>query len=257
VTLHLLYRLYPVESLKRRPPYHSKTRCLRSATESLAQVEGARLVLLVDADHLPVEFSEVIPQGLTVERVMLGGIGNARSYERQMDLVRSLPPEDLVYLSEDDYLYCPEAFVTLVAAAAALRGQVDYFSLYDHPDRYVRDDDAPLKARRPVWLAGDRHWRWAESTCMTFGARVETILADARLHARFSPRGTYRENPVSRWRHLNDRRLWRALQGLGPVPRPNARRLASPIPSLSTHMDEAFLAPAVDWRSVAEALDAS
>src|SRR5437868_2561959 len=136
--LHVLYRLYPPESMKRRPPYHSKQLCLRSVVRSLEDVPESRLVLLVDADELPAEYGGVVPAG--TETHLLGGIGNGPSYQWQLGLLADLPADDLVYLCEDDYLFAREAFPALVAAAAETR-EIDYFSLYDHPDRYTRDDD--------------------------------------------------------------------------------------------------------------------
>jgi hypothetical protein len=250
--LHVVYRLYPGENDKRRPDYHSKALCLASAVRSMQQVPDARLVLLVDAVELPDELAAVVPAGADIH--YLGGIGNARSYQRQMELVGALPPDDVVYLSEDDYLYCREGFPVLVAGILALT-DAEYFGLYDHPDRYTRNDDARLPGPRHVWFAGGRHWRWGESSCMSFGARVSTIQQDMRVHRRFVPKGGYRRNPVSRMLHYNDRRWWRLLQGIGPyrwkVPK---RRLVTPIPSLSTHMDTSFMAPAVDWAAVADSV---
>lgn len=251
--LHVLYRLYPGESDKRRPPFHSKARCLRSAVRALAEVPGARLVLLVDAERLPEEYAGIVPEGTEV--TYLGGIGNGRSYRAQLRLLRDLPPDDLVHLCEDDYLYTRDAFSVLVAAAAEL-DDADYLCLYDHPDRYTRHDDAPLPGPRHVWLAGGRHWRWVESAPMSFGGRVGTFRADAWVHARFSPRGSYRDNVVMRAFNYNDRRFWRLMQGLRPYwwKRPR-RRLLSPMPALSTHMDTSFMAPLVDWAAVAESVD--
>lgn len=252
--LHVLYRLYPPESDKRRPAYHSKVLCLRSVVRALAEVPGSRLVLLVDAKDLPAEYAAVLPPGTEV--AFLGGIGNGRSYHAQMRWLRDAADDDLVYLSEDDYLYTRDAFASFVAAAAEMP-EVDYFCLYDHPDRYTRDDDVPLPGPRQVWIGGGRHWRWAESAAMSFGGRAGTFRADARVHARFAPRGSFRDNVVMRALRYNDRRFWRLMQGLRPYwwKRPR-RRLASPMPSLSTHMDTDFMAPLVDWEAVAASVDA-
>ncbi|MCU1589888.1 MAG: hypothetical protein JWP11_1144 [Frankiales bacterium] len=247
--LHVFYRLYPAESGKRRPTFHTKPLCLQSAFMSLERVPQSRLVLLVDAEDLTADFTAVIPDGTEIQ--YLGGVGNRVSYQRQLDRLLEIPAGDVVFLSEDDYLYRPEAFSTLMSAVADLP-DVGYFGLYDHPDRYTRQDDARIYARRQVRLGGGVHWRLAESSCMTFGALAGTIHSDVRVHRRFVPRGGYRRNPVSRMLHYNDRRFWRLLQGIGPYrwKRPK-RQLATPIPSLATHMDMDFMAPGVDWAEVA------
>lgn len=256
MTFHLVYRLYPGENAKRRPTFHSKLLCLRSAVQSLVRVPGARLLLLVDADELPSAFAALLPSDLPVERLFLGGIGNGPTYQRQLELLEELPPEDVVYLSEDDYLYRPEAFPRLVGAVEALP-EVDYFGLYDHPDRYERTDDARPAARRQVWYAEDSHWRWAESTCMSFGARVATLEADRALHRGFVVAGDNYSNPLTRWRNYDDRGMWRKLQGVGRYRWRRPRRvLATALPSLSCHMDTSFLAPGVDWSAVARAVEA-
>jgi hypothetical protein len=257
VTFHLVYRLYPGENAKRRPPYHSKLLCFRSAIQSVKKVEGARLVLLVDADDLPPEYEALLPPDLPVDRMMLGGIGNGGTYQRQLQLIDGLPPDDVVYLSEDDYLYRPEAFGAFVTAVAELP-DVDYFGLYDHPDRYERSDDARPAGNKNVWFSGGHHWRWAESTCMSFGARVGTLHADRALHEGFVVAGDNYRNPLTRWMNYDDRGMWLKLQGVGRYWWRRPRRLlATALPSLATHMDTSFLAPGVDWADVAASVEST
>ncbi len=172
--------------------------------------------------------------------------GNSGSYRLLLDVVRARGWERdaLVYFAEDDYLYRAEAFDRLAAAAAAFP-HAEYFTLYDHPDRYGRADDADT-GRVDVYLAPPgQHWRTAESTCMTFAARTGAIHRD--MDAQIA--GLAQEIPMDRpiWRHT----LFERPRAQGPgAPRPV---LLSPIPSLATHCHDGFLAPGVDWDAEARA----
>ena len=174
----------------------------------------------------------------------LPGIGNSRSYlaalERALMLGRD---DDLLYLCEDDYLYVPSAFEELVRAAKDVP-QGTYLTLYDHPDRYTRTDDARTPGQ-PVAVFGDRHWRRVESTNMTFAVGTATLRPDQPVHQLFARYSSY----------PHDRAMWRTLQALG-VRRPLSlirprRQLFGAVPTLATHVEQQQLAPLVDWQEVA------
>jgi hypothetical protein len=168
--------------------------------------------------------------------------GNAPTFRAAIDWVRDMPKDSLVYLSEDDYLYMPEALPELMLAVDAFP-DVEYFTLYDHLDRYTRTDDLRFGRREFIRVSGARHWKVVESTCSTFAARVAALQGvDGFLKRSLCVNGrTY------------DRTAWRLVQGVGPlffwkVPK---RRLVEPLPSLATHLDPPYLAPLVDWAALA------
>ncbi len=240
--INAVYRYYSGDNAKKRPSFFSKHLCFESflaAWRELGEARG-RLVFLCDAVRFEKGPVESLARKSCDEVLFLGGIGNCPSYLRSIDIAVAFPEGDLVYLSEDDYLYRPEALSRLAEARSGIP-EASYFTLYDHPDRYTRKDDAPFR-RRELYLAGDHHWRTVESTCMTYAGLVEAIRGDKLIHRFVARKGG---TP-------NDRRMWRAIQGIGTyVCKIPKRLLIGAVPALATHMEADLLSPAVDWAEVA------
>lgn len=146
------------------------------------------------------------------------------------------PDSDFIYFSEDDYFYLPNAFSKMADAVDNI-ASADYFSLYDHPDRYRRKDDAD-GGKANIFVTNDHHWRTCESTCQTYGVRLGVLRRDFWI-MKFAmlPKNTPR-----------GREMFRAIQGLGKYfwKRPK-HTLITPIPSLATHATIKAKAPVIDW----------
>lgn len=237
--IHFVYRATHATNRKNRPGFFDKSVALASFLRARERVRGDAEILFLLDGPFPAEGAARLERVGEVERHP--GRGNGGSYRRALELPaeRRWPDGDLVYLAEDDYLYVPEAFERLEDAARGIP-EAAYFTLYDHPDRYRRDDDAD-GGRSRVFLAGGRHWRSVESTCLSFAARTGALRRDLWIH-RLGSRGEIPE----------DRTIWRAVQGLGRFFWRRPRRvLVSPLPSLATHLETEHLAPGVDWEAVA------
>lgn len=239
--LHIIYRYCNKENNKPRPVFYSKEICLKSlivALEGLSDftfsfigdgVINERLQILVNT------FAkiEILPE-----------VGNTTSFLYALSKVWQIPDDDIVYFVEDDYLHLPEALVKLLDCFGSVNA--DYVTLYDHPVRYIKNDqvaDLPLY-NHAIFTSHLHHWWNVESTCMTFAAKSATIKADFAIFQQHTDN------------HLtpNDREIFRHLQGLGLYADKNTspmRILVGPIPSLATHCEEPWLAPVVDWLSQA------
>lgn len=240
--LHIYYRLTPADRPAKRPAYFSKKGALLNFLVAMRAVPAARLCVIYDGDERDDEILSVLPHGIEVDHQ--GGLGNSGSIRHAYDLAIGLPPDDLVYFVEDDYVHVPESLSILDRAARAL--EADYLTLYDHPVRYADEYrfglDLPTRHNR-ILVAADHHWRCQESTCMTFAAHARTLQADREIFLRY----TALDVP-------EDRELFRRLQGLVGYERGSPFRvLLGPMPSLATHCHEPWLAPARDWRSIYEA----
>jgi hypothetical protein len=245
VKLHVVYRSTGPGNRKRRPPFFDKLLCLTSLVRSLKEFDGIGGIVFINDGSIP-SARLALMRGLG-EVVSLPGVGNSNSYRHALKVAiqSRWADDDLVLLSEDDYLYLPSAVGKLATAAREITA-ASYFSPYDHVDRYRRRDDARSGLSK-IWVAGNHHWRSVESTCMSFVARIAALRRDAWVHlagsTNISPR---------------DRMIWRAVQRLGVFclfPTQGGgppRRLVSPIPSLATHVETGQLAPAIDWQRVAE-----
>jgi len=237
--IHALYRSSAAVNRKNRPGFFDKETALASFLRAAREAGPAVEVVFLNDGPLPGRVAGWMREAGEV--VEAAGLGNSGSYRRALAeaLARDWPETDLVYLVEDDYLHLPPA-LSILAEASTEIPRASYFTLYDHPDRYRRADDAD-RGRTRMFLGGGRHWRSVESTCLTYAARLGALRRDAWIH-RWKSRGTV---PL-------DRDIWRAVQGLARYRWRFPRRLlVSPLPSLATHLEREHLAPGVDWAEAA------
>lgn len=244
--LHIIYRSTGPDSKSHiRPKYFNKTVGLKSFLSAVNKVrhEIGDIIFMNDGE-MPVDRVKLMESAGKV--TPLPGLGNSGSFRAAFNLVKDKDwdDDDIIYFAEDDYLYKENSLSLLIEGAKNIK-KADYFTLYDHPDRYSRTDDA--KKTEYVFFSGTIHWRSVESTCISFGARVGAIKKNLWLFKI----GTIRPIP-------KDRHIFRAVQGIGQYfflfPK---RILISPIPSLCCHMENDLLAKGVDWESVYEGLDLS
>lgn len=285
MALRLIYRSYGGENHKGRPSFYSKQVCLSSFLRAAQRVD-AHLVFLNDGP-IPEERDSVMRGAGSV--VELPGVGMRRSYLSGLRYAASSnwDDDDVIWFSEDDYLYTPDALTRLVEAADALR-DADYFALYGSTPAHPAKRDDENWARRPKgWHAqvprtvGDQGWVRIYSTASTFGVRLGALREDVGIF-RFcmAPHRTmYRDHDtgllLQGFEPYGYGDLCRAAIGLsaGPVRarvrqaalapfllatnlrshrRAGRRRaLVAADPNLCTHMEVGLMSPGRDWAAVA------
>lgn len=214
MTLRVVYRSYGGDNRKGRPPGYSKLVCLQSFVRALESVD-ADVVFLNDGP-IPEELLTLMRGVGRVQQ--LSGTGMRASYWGALQLATRTPgwdEDDVVWFSEDDYLYRPDALSALAAAADAPQtASADYFALYGStPGRSVLRADEPelpdprgWDAGEPVQLGG-QGWVRLRSTASTFGGRVGALRQDL---------GIFR---LCMWPHrtmLRDHDTCLVLQGFSP-----------------------------------------
>jgi hypothetical protein len=285
--LRLVYRAYGGQNLKNRPPFFSKKLGLQSFLHAAAQAGSEAEVLFVNDGPMPEDLLELMrPHGKIMD---LPKVGMRRSYVFGLQLPQHLnwPDDDVVWYSEDDYLYRPDAFVRLLQAAKAMP-DVDYFALYGgySPENANDDVHQPRNwwAPPPVTVDG-QEWRRLLSTASTFGGRAQALREDY---------GVFRWCMVPHKTMYRDHDTAVSIQGFEPHPygsvlrqlvgldggsvkervrdaslapfllatnlrshrRPSRRRLyMSANPCLAAHMELGQLPPGVDWAQVAHEID--
>ena len=132
---------------------------------------------------------------------------------------------DYCYFVEDDYLHLENGISVLVDGLKDLGGHV--FTLYDHPDRYTRNDDI-TKDMESVFVTKSSHWRTGESTTHTFALSKSTLMNNMDV---FNNEAFF----------TNDRNLYRELYLKKQI------RLVSAVPGQSSHVNKYFLSPLTDW----------
>lgn len=285
MALRVIYRSYGGENKKDRPDFYDKSLCLASFLRA-AEEAGVAPVFINDG---PIPENRLRLMREAGEIVPLPGVGMRGSYLAA--LRRALDgrwnPEDVVWFSEDDYLYRRDALVRLDRAEASLP-EAAYFALYaTTPEHTVAAYEGlvaePRGWRAPEpWQVDGQAWVRVQSTTSSFGARIGTLAEDE---------GIFRFCMVPHRNMLRDHDTGLLLQGFepyryrdvardalgrteGPLAarvrgamlapfrlatnlrahrRPARRRLfVAADPNLATHMEDGQMAPGVDWRAVAE-----
>ncbi|MHA6781821.1 hypothetical protein ACVGOW_12630 [Pseudonocardia saturnea] len=186
--LRIVYRSSESENDKPRPSYYSKTLALASVLRAVESLPvRPEFVFLNDGD-IPPERLDLMQAHGTV-RALDGG-SNRKTFRAAIarEAALATPSDDIVWFAEDDYLYSPGAFTTLMSAAEAFP-HADYFSLYgsDALDPTTRGRRPTLRDRPgaeadpQAQAAGATTWFRAYATTSTFGVRSRVLRADAAL----------------------------------------------------------------------------
>ncbi len=211
----------------RRPHWFNKVICYKSVWDMTVSdpatfsmhvfYDGERSPLLSYIEHMRVADSAIY------QTTPKEGDDKYYSIQHAYDYADKLTG-DWIYFVEDDYLHTKDA------ARVILEGTLRFemLSLYDHLDRYTRNDDRTSRQER-VALTSSCHWRTAESTCHTWA--ISRPIWDEIKH-------------IARKHGPNDRSFFYEL-----IERD--LRLWTPIPARSTHCMKGYMSPMVDWDAVA------
>lgn len=228
--IYLYYRICDHGYDKVKASYITKEKCLANAIDRfpLSKVEWK-----VFADNVSEDTYAMILKYVPASRVERVSVGHGAGTFRMAYEEAVVQDDDtLVYFLEDDYLHCSGSLQRLVAVAQS--GISDYFTLYDHPDKYQGKSPNPYVVnggeKSKVYFAGNHHWKTTDSTTMTFAAFADTLRRDKKYFWRW----TVTSHPYDFYIFLELKKLAK-------------RTLVSPIPSLSTHGDSDFLALGIDW----------
>jgi glycosyltransferase involved in cell wall biosynthesis len=210
--LKIIYRICDQRNGVTKIPQVSKRQCFLNFIE----VFGTDDMIIV-ADNCSNETIEFLNCFTTcVEKTSLG---NSGSFLYAMDLALQYKGDQSVYLVEDDYLHQPDSSRFLMEGLQ----RADYVSLYDHADKYSVQSPNPMVSNggenTKVILTPSSHWKYTNSTTMTFATRSGILKADQEIFRKFCA------NPVPA-----DFFIFRTLAERG-------RTLATPIPGRSTHCD--------------------
>ncbi len=288
MALRLIYRSYGGENRKGRPEYFDKRACLLSFLRAADEVEDD--VELVFINNGPIAEDRVRLMRAAGTIVDLPNVGVHASYAGALGhaVDGRWPDSDIVWFSEDDFLYRPDAFAALSEAAAALP-EASYFGLYgSSPDASFTQPGPDLHRPRawtdlPAWRVGERKWVRFYSTTATFGARIGILREDMGIFrwCTIPHRNMFRDHDTSLvyqgFEPHSYRRLARNLLGRAPgtpkerlreaflAPfllatnlrshrRANRRRLlVGADPNLATHVEVGYIASGTDWGEVAQA----
>jgi hypothetical protein len=278
IRLHGVYRATGKPNAKPRPPGFSKLRSLESFLRTWeACPDTGELVFQTDGAIPDDQLSLMRAAGQVIPKVGLDMMSSYWSAVR-FALDSGWPDHELVYFGEDDYLYRPEMFAAIVAAAERLPG-ADHFAPYATIGHIGSNGDQlhaglrrpPLRGE-PLADIGGVMWHRATSHTLSYAVRLGALRADQRLHNLalrcsgafdhaicLACQGVLPYGPLELLEPLHaptgaspSRRVkvatWRVvLSAAGLARRRQPRLLAAPRPAQATHMELGLLASGTDW----------
>lgn len=166
------------------------------------------------------------------------GGSDAHSYKFCLEYIEQcehITSNDLIYLVEDDYLHNKgwkeilwEAFDT---------GATEYWTLFDHPDKYSNDINE-IEACK-VFVGKNCYWRTATSTTNTIAFKMQTFLDQKRVHYESCD-----TEAGMTWDHQKFIQLKDEFNA----------RISYPIPGYSTHLDKRTLSSFINWQNVNDSI---
>ena len=120
--------------------FRDKRSMVVATTASMAvALRGLVVRLVVILDGCP-DYEDIFvdafgfSESIDLEIVRTGAIGNQATWGKQLEILSSVSNSDLVYFSEDDYIYSADAFQAMLDFIKTT--DVDFVTPLDHPDRY-------------------------------------------------------------------------------------------------------------------------
>lgn len=263
IDLAVAYRVYP--GISKAPAFFpdDKFRLTKMCLESFrGALGGLRVKIFALLDGCPAEYESLFREtlhGYDPEILTLDKIGNHATFALQIDLLTGQTEAPFVYFAEDDYFYLSGAIEKMVTFMRE-NTDADFVTPYDHPDSYYTSSCFERHLVRPF---GDRYWRTASSTCLTFLASRKSLVRNRDIFRTYC-RGNRDcsvwliltqkfalANAKIHWANRSRVSLWIRtwIWGFNKVLFGRRYRLWVPLPTLATHMESTGMAPLIDWQS--------
>ena len=281
MTIKAIYRSYGGENMKGRPDFYSKQLCLLSFVRAAERAD----VQIVFMNNGPIPEDRLRVMEVSGELLPIGPTDMRGSWRTMLREAASSPPEQVLWLGEDDYLYTPDALACFAVAVDQMP-DVDYFLLYGSTERHSLYGAAQRKHEPPGWQPVTRtieghDWVRVYASTGTFGVRAGALTEDLGIFwLTMAPHRTmFRDLDMfltlqgyepHRWAELGRAAIglsgataWERLRHAALSPflaatnlrshrRPQRRRLLMAAdPNLATHMERDLLSPGSDWGQVA------
>ncbi|MGA1826538.1 MAG: hypothetical protein ACMUIP_17940 [bacterium] len=215
------------EKSYRKEKIASKEACLKNFLDCFGSVE---MQLICDnvSDSYYTLLKNIV-QNYTVE-LCQSSAGNSGAFKlAAKSAIQTLSDDQIVYFVEDDYLHVHDA-KSILEEGFSTFSNVDYLSLYDHPDKYSQLYHFGEVSK--IIASKSTHWKCSISTTMTFAAKIKALKEDEPIWDFF----TQDKHPL-------DHQVFITLRKKGRI-------LITPIPGRSTHAEPRFLSPYIDWLSL-------
>lgn len=171
-----------------------------------------------------------------VKTISLKGGNDAISFLNVLEYIKEQKynEDDIIYFLEDDYIH-RSGWVDVMLEGFEYIG-ADYYTLYDHPDKYgpttypMLYEDLTSK----IFATPSVHWRTVPNTTNTYACTHKTLMKHFDIHIKYC-------DLVEKW--TKDSHKFQELWSIGS-------NLISCIPGYSAHVESNMLSPVLDWSKI-------
>ena len=271
--LAVVYRIYP--GVSKVPIIHPNNKfelskvAVKSFKESLGDMKVKLWVLLDNCSEEYENLFKDIFSNYDVEYLNFPGVGNYKTFNKQLDILIDQKYSDTVYVAEDDYIFLPNALKEAVhfINSSNERDSIDFLTIYDSLDFYnmkFHDYKSTIKCYK------NRHWRSISSTTLSFMTKRDTLKNtknafdsysrkknfDSSLWMSLTKINLFQFSSIFRFIKNNDRDFVRIAKAWiycwKQIIFGKKYSLWSPVPSLGTHLDNQGISPIIDWKKTIE-----
>ena len=232
--INIVYRTCNAPLKETALNYINKERCLSNAIKNFPRDKCNWHIV---ADTMPETSIEVLKKYVDdegIEKIYVKD--NSKSFTACLNYALSLKTEEWVYFLEDDYLHRNNSFQVLnegiLLSESYVKENIKFLTLYDHPDKYGYNGPNPFVSGgeiTKVYLTNSCHWKYTNSTTMTFASKVSTLLKHQEIIRKYAISGT--TYAFKMFLELNQKKEY----------------LISPLPGYSTHGTKRFPSPLYNW----------
>ena len=228
-----IYRVSDRGYPKNKLPLVNNENCFVNFCANFLRCDLSELVLIQDNCNSStiLNFDKIIKKinvG-TDPIVMQTNVGNASSYVVALNYaINNFKDDEIVYFVEGDFIHDKNSMQILEEGFKLIGTEVDYVTLYAHPDKEMPENIIP----EYIFRSQNCYWRSCISTVMTCATKVKTLKEDLSV--------------ITKWtagKHPEDHSMFSELRSSGRV-------LVSSIPGYSTHGETSWLSPHKDWNLI-------
>lgn len=237
--MKILYRFSDSKNNKNRPNWFDKRLILKQFLHRFDLPENEIFVFADNVCDDTIDFlnSIIREPNKHVVRISLGN-ANSFLYTCNFAMQQFNDDNEIIYFAEDDYLYTKNANKIINEGIRCLNA--DYVTGYDHPDKYINGNEGgnpQIKENGEVSVVrstSSSHWKYTNSTTITFAVKLGTLKKDYHLFHKYS----YNMEAPQDY-SLFCELIWY-----------HNRKLASSIPGCATHCEIEHLSPIISWNDV-------
>ena len=228
--INVFYRISDKGRRDGKPDYITLENCLNNFYEHFKNE-----TIIFIADNCEIETISMINNIVKDANIIETKLGNSQSFLFTLNTIinSNYHDDSIIYFVEDDYLHLENSVKVMKEGLE----KADYVTLYDHSDKYGKNSVNPFVKdggeTTTVFKTDSRMWKLTNSTTMTFATKYKTLKEDYSTIIKY----------------LNDK-LPDDFYLFQDLINNKLRKLASPLPGLSTHGQNPWLAPLIEWDKV-------